>query len=338
MAFTEPCLKRDVSPARELVVRVGVPLLDDYLEFLAGRARPNTVLAAGYDVVVFFRFVAKEPREVTSADVLAFITSQRSGGDGRSLRAVCDSAGVSARTVRRRLSTISGLFFYLTARGDVVANPVPGGLPTRREVSRPRQTVPLVRSPRTLPRVLEPAEVDALLAAARTHRDRAMFQAMVLGGLRRCEVLGLRMEEALDDADAAKFLRAAQGQRRLLIRVVSEVLLRTGLRTGLRVGELIALRADAIVLIGDGHWCPSASSMTTATCPCTPSWSPSSASTAPRTSPRPTHCCYRGRTAARWTVTPSPGCSTSPRKPPGSATSTPTRCATPWPPRPSTGA
>jgi site-specific recombinase XerD len=58
------------------------------------------------------------------------------------------------------------------------------------------------------------------------------------------------LPKALDDADAAKFLRAAQGQRRLLIRVVSEVLL----RTGLRVGELIALRADAVVLIGDGRW------------------------------------------------------------------------------------
>jgi integrase/recombinase XerD len=76
-----------------------------------------------------------------------------------------------------------------------MANPVPRGLPTRREVSRPRQGVPLVRSPRTLPRVLEPVEVDALLAAASTHRDRAMFEAMVLGGLRRCEILGLRMED-----------------------------------------------------------------------------------------------------------------------------------------------
>lgn len=92
MAFTEPCLKRGVSPAGELVVRVGVPLLDDYLDFLAGRARPNTVLAAGYDVLMFFRFVAKEPAEITSADVLAFITSQRSGGDGHSLCAVHDAA------------------------------------------------------------------------------------------------------------------------------------------------------------------------------------------------------------------------------------------------------
>ena len=33
------------------------------------------------------------------------------------------------------------------------------------------------------------------MAALRTERDRAMVQAMVLGGLRRCEVLGLRLED-----------------------------------------------------------------------------------------------------------------------------------------------
>ena len=31
------------------------------------------------------------------------------------------------------------------------------------------------------------------MGALRTERDRAMTQAMVLGGLRRCEVLGLRL-------------------------------------------------------------------------------------------------------------------------------------------------
>ena len=37
--------------------------------------------------------------------------------------------------------------------------------------------------------------MTALMAALRTERDRAMVQAMVLGGLRRCEVLGLRLED-----------------------------------------------------------------------------------------------------------------------------------------------
>jgi site-specific recombinase XerD len=52
--------------------------------------------------------------------------------------------------------------------------------------------VPLVRVPRTLPRILSPQEADRLLGALRTQRDQAMVLAMLLAGLRRCEVLGLR--------------------------------------------------------------------------------------------------------------------------------------------------
>ena len=44
-----------------------------------------------------------------------------------------------------------------------------------------------------MPRILEPAAVAGLLGTLRTQRDQAMVQAMVLGGLRRCEVLGLRL-------------------------------------------------------------------------------------------------------------------------------------------------
>lgn len=188
-------LVRSRDAAGTLVVRFGVALLDAYLEFLAVRSRPNTVVAVAYDLKVFFTVVGKAPGRVVAADVLAFVTAQYAGGPARRLQPVSDGGGVSARTVRRRLSSVSGLFAFLQARGDVEANPVPRGLPTRRERQRPRQGVPLVRTPRTLPRILQPAQVDALLAALRTHRDRAMAEAMVLGGLRRCEVLGLRLED-----------------------------------------------------------------------------------------------------------------------------------------------
>jgi site-specific recombinase XerD len=58
------------------------------------------------------------------------------------------------------------------------------------------------------------------------------------------------LPKALDDPAAAKLLRAAQNEPRMLVRVVVEVLL----RTGLRVGEFTALAADAVMLIGAGHW------------------------------------------------------------------------------------
>jgi integrase/recombinase XerD len=97
-------------------VGLGVRLLDEYLEFLAGRCRPNTVLAAAYDLKVFIAVVGKPPRRVRAADVLAFMTAQRTGGDGRLQVAKEAGGGVSARTLRRRLSSVSGLYGFLLAR------------------------------------------------------------------------------------------------------------------------------------------------------------------------------------------------------------------------------
>ena len=203
-------LRRSRTAAGDLVVRFGVPVLDTYLEFLAVRSRSNTVAAVAYDLKVFFTVVGKPPARVVAADVLAFVTAQHTGRPAGRVQGVVDStAGLSARTVRRRLSSVSGLYAFLQARGDVSTNPVPRGLPTRRERQRPRQGVPLVRTPRTLPRILAPAQVDALLAALRTHRDRAMAEAMVLGGLRRCEVLGLRLT---DVQVAARRVFVAEGK------------------------------------------------------------------------------------------------------------------------------
>lgn len=201
MSVLDVCLVRSKGTAGEPVLRFDVKVLDDYLDFVAGRCRPNTVLATAYDLRVFFSVVALAPEVVTSRDVLAFMTAQRTGRPSIArtgtapLVAVsaADGEGVSNRTLRRRLSSISGLYAYLVARGDIAKNPVPRGLPTRRERNRPRQGVPLVRSTRTVPRILTPDEVDKLTAALRTHRDRAMITAMVLGGLRRCEVIGLRL-------------------------------------------------------------------------------------------------------------------------------------------------
>ena len=51
----------------------------------------------------------------------------------------------------------------------VTRNPVPTSLAARRPGGRhDRGGVPLIRTPRTLPRVLSPAAVDALVGALRT--------------------------------------------------------------------------------------------------------------------------------------------------------------------------
>ena len=191
-----PCLIRALASSGESRFTLGHPLLDRYLEFVAGRTRPNTLRAVAFDLKTFFAVVGKEPTAVEAGDVFEFLAHQR--GDRRVVRLSDRESGLSARTIARRLSSVSGFYAYLIARGDtpVRTNPVPRGLPTRRQDgSRRSRTVPLVRVPRTLPKILDPAEVTALLSALRTRRDRAMVLCMLLGGLRRCEVLGLRLAD-----------------------------------------------------------------------------------------------------------------------------------------------
>ena len=214
-----PSVSRSVGPGGELQVTVGQPLVDEYLQFLTARARPNTRLAVAFDLKVFFSVVDKTPVRVTSADVMAFIRKQRAAG--HTVVRIDGSAGLSPRTIRRRLSSVSGFYAYLLARGDtsVVRNPVPQGLTTRREGERRRRR-PLVRALTTLPRVLAPAEVDALVAALRSARDRAMVDAMVLGGLRRCEVLGLRLGD-IRLGERRVFIADGKGGRQRLIPVSS---------------------------------------------------------------------------------------------------------------------
>lgn len=192
-----PAFECVVRPDGEREYRVGHELIDEFLEFVSVRARPSTVRAYAHDLKIFFGVVRKDPVEVTPADVLAFVVAQNRPRDGvgNVVRISDGRSGLSASTIKRRLAAVSSLYGYLVARGDVgvASNPVPRGLPTRKSRHRGERGLPLVRGVRRLPRILDPGEVEALMGALRTSRDRAMVQAMVLGGLRRCEVLGLRL-------------------------------------------------------------------------------------------------------------------------------------------------
>jgi site-specific recombinase XerD len=66
--------------------------------------------------------------------------------------------------------------------------------------------------------VLEPAEGNALLGALRRWRDRAMLEAMVLGGLRACEVIGLRLED-LRPVERRVFIADGKGGHQRLVPV-----------------------------------------------------------------------------------------------------------------------
>ena len=89
--------------------------------------------------------------EVAAADVFEFLAHQR--GDRSVVRLADRESALSAWTIARRLSSVSGLYAYLVARGDtpVQVDPVPRGLTRREGGSKRSRTVPLVR-------VADPAE------------------------------------------------------------------------------------------------------------------------------------------------------------------------------------
>jgi integrase/recombinase XerD len=92
-----PCLERVVSGPGQVRYRLGEELADRYLEFVAGRCRPNTLRAAAFDLKTFFTVAGKEPAEVTAADVFEFLAHQR--GDRTVVRLADRESGLSARTI-----------------------------------------------------------------------------------------------------------------------------------------------------------------------------------------------------------------------------------------------
>ncbi|MGW2652859.1 tyrosine-type recombinase/integrase, partial [Streptomyces sp. NPDC001478] len=139
----------------------------------------------------------------------------------RAIKLTVTPSDTSVSGSKRRLASVSGLFGYLMTRDDVAVqrNPVPVGHANRRRSGN--RGAPLLRTPRTLPRVLGPGEVEAVLGTLNTVRDRAMVLAMLLGGLRRCEVLGLRLGD-ISPGERRVFISEGKGGHQRLIPISAQ--------------------------------------------------------------------------------------------------------------------
>lgn len=192
-------LSQEVQDGEVVALSLGIPEVDAYLKFIKYRCRYNTWVSYAYDLQTFLNIVQKPVIEVTPRDILHFIEQeqdiprmgQRRNGQTRA------SFGVSTRTIKRRLSAISGFYEYLRIFSDAApkVNPVPRGLAVRRpfrtNMFANSNVKPLIKTPSTLPRPLDGQEITGFLSSLRTQRDKAMVLIMLLGGLRRFEVLSL---------------------------------------------------------------------------------------------------------------------------------------------------
>jgi site-specific recombinase XerD len=201
----------------------GVEEANRFLAHLAVRAFSSaTVRAYAFDVANLARFLDGQRLDLGSVepvDVFAWVDWQgaRTPSSGSTVVRLGPRTAAPA-TINRRVAAVRAFFEFLVMSGAREVNPVPA--PRRGQGLRPasrgmlghlgpgraRGGGRLVREQRRLPESLDVEDVQAFLTGLRTHRDRAMVLAMLLGGLRSAEVRGL----LLIDVD--------QGRRRLRVR------------------------------------------------------------------------------------------------------------------------
>lgn len=225
-------LCQQVKQGKVVALCMGVPEVDEYLGFLKNRCRPNTWINYAHDLQVFLNVVQKPVLEVNSRDILAFIEQQREiAWPRRRRRGTPDSPGLSLRTVKRRLSAVSGLYEYLRVCGDspLQNNPVPRGFVSRgtfwNRGAGKDATTPLIRVPLSLPRPLDSEEITGFLNSVRRYRDKAMILLMLLVSLRKSEVLGLTLED-VDFGQRTMWVRDAKGGHQRVV-AISPVVLQT---------------------------------------------------------------------------------------------------------------
>jgi len=217
--------------------------VERYLAYLSDIERsPNTVKAYAHDLKDWFSFLADRGldwRAVRLGDVGEFVAWLRlplQARDGRVAVLPSVTHHCTESTVNRKLSAV-GAFYTHAGRdgvgvGELLTSWQVGGgrggwRPFLHHISKsdpkPRRVV-AVRTPKKLPRVLTPVEVQAVLDGCQRLRDRLLFALLYDTGMRIGEALGLRhndiaaaeCEVTLRCRDNANGARAKSGNSRTI--------------------------------------------------------------------------------------------------------------------------
>ncbi|MCU1229029.1 MAG: recombinase [Acidobacteria bacterium] len=157
-----------------------MPMFLDYLAVERGLAK-NSLSAYAIDLRHFGHYLADRQLtldQVERIDIVKYFQKLR-------------AAGISTRSVARALAAIRGMFRFLVAERHLKGDPT-------ENLENPKLWT-------TLPKSLQPSEVEALLCApdaARVDgmRDRAMLELLYATGLRVSELIKVRIDEVVLDA------------------------------------------------------------------------------------------------------------------------------------------
>jgi len=201
--------------------------LDRFLHYLAAERQlsANTIAAYHADVTFFHNHLASagidSPEQVTTVDLRSYLHAAH-------------QAGHSTRSNARRLSAIRRFFHYLLSQGLVLRDPTAG--------------VDLPKIKQSLPKSLNPGEVDCLLAATgRTDplslRNAAMLHLLYATGLRVSELVRLPVAG----------VNLPAGYLRVLGKGDKERLIPFGDLASERISEYLAFSRPLLL---KGHACP----------------------------------------------------------------------------------
>ena len=156
-----------------------LPIYLDYLTVEKGLAK-NSLSSYATDLRQFGRYLADKQIDLESVDRLAIVRYFQS------LR----SAGIAARSVARALAAIRGMFRFLVSEKHLKHDPT-------ENLENPKVWT-------TLPKSVQPDEVDALLRApdvstADGQRDAAMLELLYATGLRVSELIRVRIDDLVMD-------------------------------------------------------------------------------------------------------------------------------------------
>lgn len=157
-----------------------LPIYIDYLTVEKGLAK-NSLSAYATDLRRFGNHLAEKELElerVERIDIVRYFQKLR-------------GAGISSRSVARALAAIRGMFRFLVAERHLKHDPT-------ENLENPKLWT-------TLPKSLQPSEVEALLRApdrttAEGLRDAAMLELLYATGLRVSELIHVKIEDVVMDA------------------------------------------------------------------------------------------------------------------------------------------
>jgi integrase/recombinase XerD len=151
----------------------GYEFVDQYLRDLHRRnCRPNTIRGNGTTIILFLTFLKSIDRQhfedIKRQDLSAFIEYEQ-------------DRGMSANTVSTRLRVLNAFFNYLI-QNDVLHPDL-----LKRKMR--------VKVPDSLPRAIEPEDIQQLLAVINNSRDRALILTLLRTGMRIGELLNTKLPD-----------------------------------------------------------------------------------------------------------------------------------------------